>query len=134
MTPIVLDHAQAAVLTAAQGDIVLKDEQGNILGYAIHAAVTADDIADCERRLATPQPCFTTDEVIAHLFAYLDDETDREKRAYIEHHLEECRACYSRAEFEKALRAKVGQLGDKEAPATLRRRVKTLLDRAEGDQ
>ena len=74
------------------------------------------------------------DEVIAHLFAYLDDETDREKRAYIERHLEECRACYSRAEFERGLRAKVGQLGDKEAPAALRRRVKTLLDRAEGDQ
>jgi len=71
----------------------------------------------------------TCEEVIAHLFAYLDDETDAEKRSYIAHHLEECRACYSRAEFEKALRAKVRQLGDKEAPAALRRRVKALLDR-----
>jgi mycothiol system anti-sigma-R factor len=68
------------------------------------------------------------EEVIAHLFAYLDDETDPEKRSYIEHHLKECRACFSRAEFEKALRAKVSQLGDKEAPATLRRRVRSLLD------
>lgn len=68
------------------------------------------------------------EEVIAHLFAYLDDETDAEKRSYIEHHLEECRACFSRAEFEKALRAKVRQLGDKKAPATLRQRVRGLLD------
>jgi len=68
------------------------------------------------------------EEVIAHLFAYLDDEADPEKRSYIERHLEECRACFSRAEFEKSLRAKVSQLGDKEAPATLRQRVKSLLD------
>lgn len=68
------------------------------------------------------------EEVIAHLFAYLDDEIDPEKRAYIESHLEECRACFSRAEFEKALRAKVKQLGDKEAPAKLRQRVRGVLD------
>jgi mycothiol system anti-sigma-R factor len=68
------------------------------------------------------------EEVIAHLFAYLDNETNLEKRTDIERHLEECRACFSRAEFEKALRAKVRQLGDKEAPATLRRRMKALLD------
>lgn len=68
------------------------------------------------------------EEVIAHLFAYLDDEMDAEKRSYIEHHLKECRACLSRAEFEKALRAKVKQLGDKEAPTTLRERVRALLD------
>ena len=72
----------------------------------------------------TPIDC---EKVIAHLFAYLDNETDPEKRTDIERHLEECRACFSRAEFEKALRAKVNQLGDKEAPATLRQRVAALL-------
>jgi len=71
----------------------------------------------------------TCEEVIAHLLAYLDNEADAKKHSGIEHHLEECRACFSRAEFEKALRAKVRQLGDKEAPAALRRRVKVLLDR-----
>jgi anti-sigma factor (TIGR02949 family) len=70
----------------------------------------------------------TCEEVIAHLLAYLDDEIDAKKRSYIERHLEECRACFSRAEFEKALRAKVRQLGDKEAPATLRQRVRALLN------
>ena len=68
------------------------------------------------------------EEVIAHLFAYLDDETDPKKKAYIERHLEECRACFSRAEFEKALRNKVQQLGNKEAPATLRQRMRSVLD------
>ena len=68
------------------------------------------------------------EQVIANLFAYLDNATDANMRSYIEHHLEECRACLSRAEFEKALRAKVKQAGDKEAPAALRRRVKALLN------
>jgi mycothiol system anti-sigma-R factor len=68
------------------------------------------------------------EEVIANLFAYLDNETAPENRTDIELHLEECRACFSRAEFEKALRAKVSQLGDEEAPVTLRQRVKALLD------
>ena len=72
----------------------------------------------------TPIDC---EEVIAHLFAYLDNEGDPEKCAEIERHLEECGACFSRAEFEKALRKKVNQLGDKEAPATLRQRVAALL-------
>ena len=67
------------------------------------------------------------EEVIANLFAYLDNEIDPEKRTDIERHLEECRACFSRAEFEKALRAKINQLGDKEAPASLRQRVAALL-------
>ncbi len=67
------------------------------------------------------------EEVIAHLFAYLDAETDDRRRSDIEHHLEECRSCYSRAEFEKALRARVRQLGDMQAPAALRRRVNALL-------
>jgi mycothiol system anti-sigma-R factor len=66
--------------------------------------------------------------VIAHLFAFLDNEADPEKRSYIGRHLEECRDCFSRAEFERALRAKVGQLGKKEAPLALRRRLSSLLD------
>jgi mycothiol system anti-sigma-R factor len=69
------------------------------------------------------------EQVIANLFAYLDDATDARMRSYIECHLQECRACLSRTEFEKALRAKVKQAGDKEAPAALRRRMKALLNR-----
>jgi anti-sigma factor (TIGR02949 family) len=68
------------------------------------------------------------EEVIAHLFSYLDGEMDAAKRAEIDGHLQACRGCYSRAEFEKALRAKVRELGDKNAPANLRQRLKTLLD------
>jgi len=68
------------------------------------------------------------EEVIAHLLTYLDGEIDAEKRAQIDRHLAECRGCFSRAEFEKELRERVTQLGDEKAPASLHRRIRTLLD------
>jgi mycothiol system anti-sigma-R factor len=68
------------------------------------------------------------EEVIAHLLTYLDGEIDAAKRAQIDRHLDECRGCYSRAEFEQALRRKVQELGEERAPASLRRRIKSLID------
>jgi anti-sigma factor (TIGR02949 family) len=68
------------------------------------------------------------EEVIRHLLAYLDGEIEADRHADIERHLEECRGCYSRAEFERLLKRRVAELGEEKAPASLRRRVKTLLD------
>jgi anti-sigma factor (TIGR02949 family) len=68
------------------------------------------------------------EEVIAHLLEYLDGELDAETQAHIDLHLEECRGCYSRAEFERLLRKKVRGLGDEPAPASLQRRLKALID------
>jgi mycothiol system anti-sigma-R factor len=69
------------------------------------------------------------EEVIALLLSYLDGEIDDAKRAQIDHHLEECRGCFSRAEFEKALRDRVRQAGDRQPPASLQDRIKALIDR-----
>lgn len=69
------------------------------------------------------------EEVIVHLLSYLDGEIDAEKRRQIDHHLEECRGCFSRAEFEKALRQKVKQLGKEQSPRSLQKRLKGLVDR-----
>lgn len=69
------------------------------------------------------------EEVIAHLLMYLDGEIDEEQRARIDRHLEVCRGCYSRAEFERALRRKVADLGEANARPALRRRVQELLER-----
>ncbi|MGH6915207.1 MAG: anti-sigma factor family protein [Geminicoccales bacterium] len=68
------------------------------------------------------------EEVISHLLEYLDGEIDAEKRRQIERHLEECRGCFSRAEFEKELRKKVRQLGTQKPPRSLQRRLKALID------
>ncbi|MFZ1105313.1 MAG: zf-HC2 domain-containing protein [Hyphomicrobiaceae bacterium] len=68
------------------------------------------------------------EEVIAHLLSYLDGEIDDARRAQIDHHIEECRGCFSRAEFEKALRDKVRQAGNTQPPASLQDRIKVLID------
>lgn len=68
------------------------------------------------------------EEVIASLLEYLDGEIDDEKRARIERHLAECRDCYSRSEFEQALRHKLLALDRAPPPPTLKRRLKVLLD------
>jgi len=68
------------------------------------------------------------EEVIAHLLSYLDGEIDDVKRAQIDRHLEECRGCFSRAEFEKALRGRVQQAADTQPSASLQERIKALID------
>lgn len=68
------------------------------------------------------------EEVISHLLTYLDGELDDVKRAQIDRHLEECRGCFSRAEFEKELRKRVRQIGEDKAPTTLKIRIKELID------
>ncbi|KAB2911552.1 MAG: anti-sigma factor [Hyphomicrobiaceae bacterium] len=76
----------------------------------------------------TDQDKIRCEEVIAHLLQYLDGEIDGEKRAEIDRHLEHCRGCYSRAEFERLLRRKVAALGDEPAPPALQRRLKALME------
>lgn len=68
------------------------------------------------------------EEVVARLLEYLDGETDAITHARIERHLEDCRGCYSRAEFEKTLRRKLRALGKEPVPPGLNRRIKDLLD------
>ena len=69
------------------------------------------------------------EEVIAHLLSYLDGEIDDTKRVQIDRHLEECRGCFSRAEFEKALRDKVRQTGDASPSRSLQERIKALIEK-----
>ncbi len=71
----------------------------------------------------------TCEEVLDQLFAYLDEELDEERLAAIDRHLERCRDCFSRAEFEKRLSARVQETGTAPAPKRLRQRLKKMLDR-----
>lgn len=68
------------------------------------------------------------EEVIAQLLRYLDGEIDEATRARIDHHLDECRGCFSRAEFEKALKDRVREAGHAQATASLQERIKALID------
>lgn len=68
------------------------------------------------------------EEVIARLFTYLDGEIDDAGRAQIDRHLDECRGCFSRAEFEKALRDRLRRIGDTQASPSLQERIKALME------
>lgn len=69
------------------------------------------------------------EEVIEKLLEYLDRELDATAQLEIERHLETCRGCFSRAEFERRLRARVAEAGKVKAPESLRRRVRALVAR-----
>jgi len=67
-------------------------------------------------------------EAVEKLWQYLDRELDGEGAAEVERHLQECRECFSRAEFEQRLRALLRRsCGCEHAPAELRDRLHRLL-------
>ena len=71
----------------------------------------------------------TCEEVLEKLFDYLDRELDSVSQAEIDRHLETCRGCFSRAEFERRLRKRIADAAAVKAPASLNKRVKDIMDR-----
>lgn len=69
------------------------------------------------------------EEVIERLFDYLDCELAPQEASDVEWHLRRCRDCFTRAEFERRLRARVSATGMAKAPPRLHQRIRTLLDR-----
>ena len=65
--------------------------------------------------------------VMRQLFDYLDDEVNATASAEIKHHLHDCRSCFSRVEFEDALKGRVREAGLDKAPDSLRNRLDTLI-------
>lgn len=73
------------------------------------------------------KPPMTCEEVLRHLLVYLDREIDAAASAEIEHHLRHCRACFSRAEFERRLKQHLHAAGTTSAPDTLRARIRQIM-------
>lgn len=69
------------------------------------------------------------EEVIERLMEFLDRELDAATDREIARHMEACRACFSRAEFERKLRVRVRETGDVKAPDSLRRRLRAIVTR-----
>jgi mycothiol system anti-sigma-R factor len=68
-------------------------------------------------------------EALAKIYEFLDRE-DSAPLSEIEKHLDRCRHCWDRFEFEKKLKALVKKSCCKEVcPDTLKRRVKALLEK-----
>ncbi|MBI3995145.1 MAG: zf-HC2 domain-containing protein [Nitrospirae bacterium] len=69
------------------------------------------------------------EEALKHLLTYLDRELGPVKRREVEHHIEICRTCFSRAEFEKLLKTQIREAGRETAGAEFENKIKTLLGR-----
>lgn len=67
------------------------------------------------------------EEAIRLLAAYLDGELEEGEQAAVRHHLETCRHCFSRAEFEKKLRAQLAELRQTRPTPGLEDRIRTLI-------
>lgn len=67
------------------------------------------------------------EDALRLLAAHLDRELDRSTTDQVERHLETCRSCFSRAEFEKRLKASVADLGREPVRPELSERVQTLI-------
>lgn len=69
----------------------------------------------------------TCDEALRLLASFLDGELQVVTRDRVEHHLEICRACFSRAEFERRLKTELGRLGREEISPGFQQRIQLLV-------
>ena len=69
------------------------------------------------------------EDVLSLLSTYLDSEVDEMTEADIDAHIHKCRECFSRAEFERALKKKIRSAGEMETPAATRDRLESLIKR-----
>jgi len=69
------------------------------------------------------------EEAIRQIASYLDGELERGPSAKLEEHLERCRSCYSRHEFEKGLKERVAELGEESPRPEFEERIRSLVSR-----
>lgn len=66
MSRIVVSEEQAALITASNNALQVRDSQGRLIGY-VTPALTADELANLKARIAANEPTYTTAEVLEHL-------------------------------------------------------------------
>lgn len=68
------------------------------------------------------------EEALRRLFEYVDAELADEHRREMDDHLERCRSCFSRVEFERRLKSHLAALGAVDVPPKFERRIRLLID------
>jgi anti-sigma factor (TIGR02949 family) len=71
----------------------------------------------------------TCAEAIRLLVEYLDNELSTGRRDDLEHHLEICRSCHARHEFERGLKEQIAGLASETIRPEFRSRLRSLVDR-----
>lgn len=80
------------------------------------------------RGIMTRDENIACEEALRRLATFLDGELEEQESAEIRRHLEICRSCYSRAEFERRLKKKIqGELRRSTVPNEFEARIRELL-------
>jgi len=70
----------------------------------------------------------TCKEAVRHLYPFLDRVLDGRKNRAVRRHLDRCRACCTKFEFERALKALLREKArEGEVPPSLRQRIAGLI-------
>jgi anti-sigma factor RsiW len=75
---------------------------------------------------STPITC---EEALRLLAEYLDGELLGPDHANVEQHLQRCRSCFSRVEFEEQLRTKLAVLSEGSVTGAFEERIRSLIER-----
>jgi anti-sigma factor (TIGR02949 family) len=67
------------------------------------------------------------EQALRQVFEFIDHELKGDDRAAMERHLHTCKSCFSRTEFERLLKERVGELRDEGASPHLSQRIGRLL-------
>jgi anti-sigma factor (TIGR02949 family) len=68
-------------------------------------------------------------QALDQLFEFIDQELPDDRRDAMQHHLHTCKSCYSRFEFERRLKEKLGGMGKGEPSSGISDRITKLLSR-----
>lgn len=68
------------------------------------------------------------EQVLRVIFAYLDGELGAMEHERVDAHLERCRSCFSRAEFERRLQDHLAGLASEPVSSEFEHRIRTLID------
>ena len=67
------------------------------------------------------------EKALQQIFQFIDQELTGGEREAMQRHLHTCKSCFSRAEFERRLKGKVGGLREKHESPEVRGRISRLL-------
>lgn len=68
------------------------------------------------------------EQALRLLFDYLDRELEGNQHRDVEQHLQRCRSCYSRAEFERHLKSHLTELASHPVVPSFQERIKALIN------
>ena len=66
MPHIIVDDAQAKIISEAAESIEIRDRSGKHLGY-VACGFDAEDVAIARRRMVSKEPRYTTQQVLEHI-------------------------------------------------------------------